>query len=69
MLEWMHARGVTSGHTHATAAAHAAAVTVCGSGPSAAATRPRSARAGSELVPADLPALGFRALRMEESKG
>ncbi len=28
MVKWMHARGVTSGHTHAAAAAHAAAVTV-----------------------------------------
>jgi hypothetical protein len=28
MVKWMHARGVTSGHMYATAAAHVAAVTV-----------------------------------------
>jgi hypothetical protein len=69
MVKWMHAKGVTSGHMYATAAAHVVAVTVMWikAERSGDATAQRRALALSLCPP--IYQLWGLALRMEESKG
>jgi hypothetical protein len=68
MVKWMHAKGVTSGHMYATAAAHVVAVTVMWirAERSGDATKQRRALALSLCPP--IYQLGGLALRMEETE-
>jgi hypothetical protein len=69
MVKWMHAKGVTSGHMYAMAAAHVVAVTVMWikAERSGDATAQRRALALSLCPP--IYQLWGLALRLEESKG
>jgi hypothetical protein len=68
MVKWMHAKGVTSGHMYATAAAHHVAVTVMCSKPTAAATPTEQRRALALSLCPPIYQLWGLALRMEEAK-